>query len=418
MRLVYKYIYKGNKADTERILHYCEVSKNLYNQALYTVKQSLKENKFLFYNDIEKLMKESKNLEGEINYRLMPKAQSAQQCLKVLDKSLKSYFKAVKDWVKHKDKYKGKPMFPQYKKGYNQLILTSQCCQIKENYISLQKDLKIFIPQWDKYGNKLLKFNQVRINPLRNGKVIEIEIIYESDITNANLDYDKCCSVDLGVDNLITIVSENEQPIIYNGKQIKSINQLFNKCLAERKSKLDNCNKAKRRTSKRIQNLYEKRKNKMSDLMHKVSRNIIRYMLSKKIGTIVVGYNRGWKDCIRIGKRNNQTFVQIPYETLIGYLRYKCKMNGIRLIEIEESYTSKCDALAMETIEKHEVYQGKRIRRGLYQSSVGKLINADVNGALNIMRKVFNDSAERIIDRGLLFNPMKLNDLWHLPQVA
>ena len=116
MRLVYKYIYKGNKADTERILHYCEVSKNLYNQALYTVKQSLKENKFLFYNDIEKLMKESKNLEGEINYRLMPKAQSAQQCLKVLDKSLKSYFKAVKDWAKHRDKYKGKPMLPQYKK--------------------------------------------------------------------------------------------------------------------------------------------------------------------------------------------------------------------------------------------------------------------------------------------------------------
>ena len=100
MRLVYKYIYKGNKADTERILHYCEVSKNLYNQALYAVKQSLKENKFLFYDDIDKLMKESKNLEGEINYRLMPKAQSAQQCLKVLDKSLKSYFKAVKVWVK------------------------------------------------------------------------------------------------------------------------------------------------------------------------------------------------------------------------------------------------------------------------------------------------------------------------------
>ena len=110
--------------------------------------------------------------------------------------------------------------------------------------------------------------------------------------------------------------------------------------------------------------------------------------------------------------------MQIPYETLIGYLKYKCEMNGIKLIGTEESYTSKCDALAKETIEKHDVYQGKRIRRGLYQSSVGKLINADVNGALNIMRKVFDDSAKRIIDRGLLFNPMKLNDLWHLPLVA
>lgn len=416
MRLVYKYRYKGNKEDTKRILHYCEASKNLYNQALYVVKQSIKENKFLFYNDIDKLMKEAKNLDGEINYRLMPKAQSAQQCLKVLDKSLKSYFKSIKDWAKHKDKYNGKPMLPKYKKGYNQLILTSQCCKIKENYIYLTRDLRIFIPQWDKYGKKLLNFKQVRINPLYNGNVIEIEIIYDTDISNINLDYDKCCSIDLGVDNLITMVIDNERPIIYSGKQIKALNQLFNKCLAKRKSKLDKCNKGKR-TSNKIQYLYEKRKNKLTDIMHKVSTHVIRYMLSKNIGTIVVGYNRGWKDSIRIGKRNNQTFVQIPYDTLLGYLRYKCKMNGIHLVVVEESYTSKCDALVMEDIGKHETYQGKRIKRGLYQSSVGKLINADVNGALNIMRKVFNDSAKRIIDRGLLFNPLKLNNLWQLPHI-
>lgn len=232
-----------------------------------------------------------------------------------------SYCYPKRDWNKPFDKIETVPvslgfLFDSERKLtilYNQLILTSQCCQIKENYIYLQSDLRIFIPQWDKYGKKLMQFKQVRINPLRNGRVIEIEIIYESNITNANLDYNKCCSVDLGVDNLITMVSENEQPIIYNGKQIKSINQLFNKCLAERKSKLDKCNKGKR-TSNKIQELYEKRKNKISDLMHKVSRHIIRYMLSKKIGTIVVGYNRGWKDCIRIGKRTNHTFVQIPYE--------------------------------------------------------------------------------------------------------
>ena len=417
MRLVYKYKYKGTEQDKERILHYCEVSKNLYNQALYVIKQSLKEDKFLFYSDIEKIMKTTPNLEGEINYRLMPKAQSAQQCLKVLDKSLKSYFKSIKEWSKHKDKYKGKPKLPNYKKSYNQLILTSQCCQIKESFIYLCSDLKIFIPQWEKYKDQLHNFKQVRINPLRNGKTIEIEIIYEVETRNAELNYDKCCSIDLGVDNLVTMITENGQPIIYNGKQIKSINQLFNKCLAERKSNLDKCNKGKR-TSTQISNLYEKRKNVMSDLLHKVSKHIVRYMLSNQIGTIVVGYNRGWKDSIRIGKRNNQTFVQIPYETLISYLKYKCEMNGIELIETEESYTSKCDALAMETIEKHEAYQGKRIKRGLYQSSVNKLINADVNGALNIMRKVFNDSAKRIIDRGLLFNPLKLNDLWHLPQIA
>ena len=417
MRLVYKYIYKGSTEDTKRILHYCEVSKNLYNQALYVVKQNLKNNKFLFYNDIEKIMKTILNLEGECNYRLMPKAQSAQQCLKTLDKSLKSYFKSIKDWSIHKDKYRGKPRLPKYKKAYNQLILTSQCCQIKDNFVYLQKDLKIFIPQWDKFGKELTKFKQVRINPLRNGNVIEIEIIYETNINNNELDYTKCCSVDLGVDNLVTMVMEDEQPLIYSGKQIKSINQLFNKRLADCKSHLDKCNKGKR-ISKRIQGLYEKRKNVMNDLLHKVSRHIIRIMIKRKIGTLVVGYNRGWKDCIRIGKRNNQTFVQIPYDTLLKYLKYKCELNGIRFIETEESYTSKCDSLSMEVIEKHDTYSGKRVKRGLYQSSINKLINADVNGALNIMRKVISDSAKRIIDRGLLFNPVKLRNLWHLPQIS
>lgn len=416
MRLVYKYKYTGCKEDTERILHYCEVSKNLYNQALYIVKQSLKEGKFLFYNDVDKIMKQTANLGGEINYRLMPKAQAAQQCLKVLDKSMKSYFKSIKDWSKNRDKYKGKPKLPNYKKDYNQLIIPSQSCQIKNGFIFIQKDLKIYIPQWEKYQDRLTKFNQVRINPLRKGNVIEIEIIYESNIKNNNLDYNKCCSIDLGVDNLVTMVVENEQPIIYNGKQIKFINQLFNKRLAHYKSELDKCNKGKR-TSNQIQNLYEKRKNILSDLLHKISKHITNYMINKGMGTIVVGYNRGWKDSIRIGKRNNQTFVQIPYELLINYLKYKCEMNGITLIITEESYTSKCDTLFMEEISKHETYNGKRVKRGLYQSSTNKLINADVNGALNIMRKVFSDSAKRIIDRGLLFNPLKLNNLWELPKV-
>ena len=415
MRLVYKYIYKGK--DTERILHYCEVSKNLYNQALYLVKQSLKNNKFLFYNDLDKLMKSTLNLEGECNYRLMPKAQAAQQCLKSLDKSLKSYFKAIKDWSKHKDKYKGKPKLPNYKKKYNQLIIPSQSCQIRNKFVYLQKDLKVFMPQWEKFGKELTKFNQVRINPLRNGKVIEIEIIYEKEVMNNALDYDRCASIDLGVDNLVTMVIDGSQPLIYNGKQIKSINQLFNKCLANCKSNLDKCNKGKR-TSKRIQMLYESRKNIMNDLLHKVSRHIIRTIVNKGIGTLVVGYNRGWKDCIRIGKRNNQTFVQIPYDTLLSYIRYKCELNGIKYIEIEESYSSKCDGLSMESIEKHDIYNGKRIKRGLFQSSTKRLINADVNGALNIMRKVVNDSAKQIIDSGLLFNPIKLRDLWQLPYIA
>lgn len=413
MRLVYKFTYKGQ--DKDRILLYCEVSKNLYNQALYVVKQNLKEEKFIFYNDLEKIMKQTPNLEGQINYYLMPKAQSAQQCLKILDKSLKSYFKSIKDWKINKSKYKGMPKLPKYKKKYNQLILTSQSCQIKNSFVYLQKDLKIHIPQWDKYKDNLKTFKQVRINPLRNGQIIEIEVIYETNIKNIDLDYNKYSSIDLGVDNFVTMITEDNQPVIYNGKQIKSINQFFNKRLSKYKSQLEKCNKKK--TSKKISNLYEKRNNVLDDLFHKTSKHIVNYLINNKIGTIVVGYNKGWKDSINIGKRNNQTFVSISYNKLINYIKYKCELCGIKVIITEESYTSKCDSLAMESIEKHEIYKGKRINRGLYQSSVGKLINADVNGALNILRKVVNDSANRIIDRGLLFNPVKLNNLWRLPKV-
>lgn len=418
MRLVYKYIYKGSGEDRERILHYCKVSKDLYNQALYVVRQNLRNDVFLFYNDVERIMKETLNLEGECNYRLMPKAQSAQQCLMVLDKSMKSYFKSIKDWAKHKDKYKGRPRLPRYKKKYNQVIIPSQSCQIRDGYIRVCKDLRIAVPQWDRYGERLSRFNQVRINPLHDGNAIEIEIIYSVDAQNRNLDYNRCCSIDLGVDNLVTMVVDTEHPIIYSGKQIKSTNQYFNKRLAECRSQLDKCNKGKR-TSRKIRNLYEKRRNYLNDLLHKVSRHIIGYMLSKGIGKIVVGYNRGWKDSINIGKRNNQTFVQIPYETLLSYLRYKCELNGITMVETEEGYTSKCDALALEPIGKHNIYCSKRVRRGLFQSSTGRLVNADVNGALNIMRKVVGDSlVSGIADRGLLFNPVKLDDLWLLPRAV
>jgi putative transposase len=147
-------------------------------------------------------------------------------------------------------------------------------------------------------------------------------------------------------------------------------------------------------------------------MFHKISREIVNKMIENHIGTIIVGYNKGWKDSIRIGKRNNQIFVGIPFYDLISKLSYKCEKCGITFITREESYTSKCDALAMEPIGRHDSYSGKRIKRGLYQSSVGKTINADVNGALNIMRKVIGDSyPNEIIDSGRLFRPIKCDIL-------
>lgn len=150
-------------------------------------------------------------------------------------------------------------------------------------------------------------------------------------------------------------------------------------------------------------------------LFYKISRKIVNLLIDSKITKLIVGYNKGWKQNVNIGKKNNQKFTQIPFARLVSYLEYKCELVGIEIVIHEESYTSKCDSLAFEKIGKHENYLGKRKKRGLFQSSVGKLINADVNGALNIMRKVVGDSCESIrmiIDRGLLFNPVRITNVF------
>ena len=402
MKLVYRFNYKSNS----KLIELCKISKNLYNQALYCVKQELDTNKkWLFYNDLNKLLKNKENLEGQVNYKLL-KAQVSQQCLRLLEKNIKSYIKAVKDWSKNKQKYKAKPNFPKYKHGLNCLIYTNQCCNIKNGFIKLSKDLYIKIPQYDKYQEKLKQFQQVRIIPMLD-KSFTVEIIYEHDCKNEKLDYTKCASIDLGINNLITLLLPDEKPLLFNGRSIKAKNQFFNKTVAKLKSKLtNNC-----KSSKQIRKLYTQRENQINDKFHKVSKYIVNLLVDKGIGNIVVGYNRGWKDSIRTGHRNNQTFVSVPYLKLISYIQYKCQLVGIKVITNEESYTSKCDGLALEAIDKHETYAGKRTKRGLFQSSVGKLINADVNGALNILRKVIGDSVQitQIINSGWLFQPVRTN---------
>lgn len=411
MRLVYKFKTYEHVSELTRL---CKISKDLYNQALYAVRSAMQKGNFLFYNDLDKLMKETTNLDGECNYRLL-KAQVAQQTLKIVDKSVKSYLKSVKDWSKHKDKYKGKPCLPSYK-GKNALFFltyTNQCCTIKQGRLFLNKELSINIPQYDKYAELLETFQQARILPKLDGS-FEVELIYLQDIVNNNLDKTRCASIDLGVDNFATMVTDFGRPIIYSGKQIKSKNRYFNKEIARLKSCAEKCNKKK--TTKEIRSLYAKREMQMQDVLHKMSKHIVSTLAKNNVGTLICGQNEGWKDSINIGKQNNQTFVQIPYDTFISYLRYKCEMQGISFITTEESYTSKCDALASEEIRKHDEYLGKRVKRGLFQSSIGKLLNADVNGALNIMRKVVGDSenVSRITNSGWLYQPMVLRSVYAL----
>ena len=406
-----------NFHNNEELLRLCGVGKDLYNQALYAVKSTLAEtNKFLSYRKLEALMRTTKNLEGKCNYSLL-KAQVSQQCLMKLSDDVSSYIKNVKKWSKCKDSYNGMPNLPNYKpkNGKMMLTYTNQCCSISNGRLNLARGFSIPIPQWGRVGEYLEKgFNQVRIHPKKDGTTF-VEIVYEvEDAVNSNLDYNKFASIDLGIDNLVTLVGDGMRPILYNGKQLKAKNQLFNKVLAQAKSDLEKRNKTK--SSKRVWRLCEQRHHQMEDLLHKVSNHIVHTLLQNGIGKLVLGYNEGWKRSTNIGKVNNQKFVQIPYLRLKKMLAYKCAKYGIEFIVTEESYTSKCDALAMEPICKHEVYLGKRVKRGLFQSSVGKVINADVNGALNILRKVVGDSqfVTRITNRGWLFQPMKLKDLYAL----
>lgn len=401
MRLVYKFYIRH----TEELDRLFKISNNLYNQALYLFRKQLDaDGTWLWYNDMDKLMKKTINLEGQCNYKLL-KSQCSQQVLRVLDKSIKAYCKSIKDWKKHPEKYKGMPKMPHYRKrgGMFGLYYTNQSCSIKDGKIRLAKDLFVPIPQWEKYRESISSMHQVRLIP--NFRNIKVEIVYERKIERANVDKTKYASIDLGLDNLATMVT-SEGCTIYSGKYLKSYNNHFNKTLSRLQS-IKGLQGVKRKT-KRIIRMYDKRDRYFEDAFQKVSRQIVDTLVRKRIGTLVVGYNTGWKQNSSMGKKNNQKFVQMPFARLADYLRYKCEMIGIEFIMHEESYTSKCDALALEPIGKHETYLGRRVKRGLFCSSTGIYINADQNGSLNILRKVVGDSEfSRIVGSGHSLCPIR-----------
>lgn len=401
MRSVYKFYIRHND-ELDKL--FC-TSNNLYNQALYLFRQRLDtEGTWMWYNDMDKLIKSVTNLEGECNYKLL-KSQCSQQILRVLDKNMKSYCKSIKDWKKHPEKYKGIPRMPHYRKrgGMFNLYYTNQSCSIKDGCIKLAKDLSVDIPQWNKYGSRLVKFNQVRLLP--NDCNITVEIVYDYHVQHTDVDKSKCAAIDLGLDNLATMVTD-DGCVIFSGKYLKSYNQYFNKTLSHLQSIKDQ--QGMKRSTRRIIRMYNKRDRYFEDVFHKVSRQIVDMLVEKKIGMLVVGYNAGWKQNSGMGKMNNQKFVQMPFARLASYLQYKCEMVGIDFVKHEESYTSKCDALALEPIGRHEQYLGRRTKRGLFLSSAGKIINADQNGALNIMRKVVGDSyVSRIVNKGHSLCPIR-----------
>ena len=206
--------------------------------------------------------------------------------------------------------------------------------------------------------------------------------------------------IDIGLRNIVTIGdSISKEGIAVKGGVLKSINQFFNKEYARLKSISDR-QIGNKQLTKREKGLFMKRNMKIKDIIHKLSKAVIQYAKSKNIDTIIIGHNNGWKQSADLGKRNNQNFIQLPFNTLINKIKYKAEEIGINVIVQEESYTSKCSFLDMESIEHHDEYMGKRIKRGIFRSKDGILIYADLNALYNIIKKAvpkaFADGIEGI----------------------
>ena len=379
----------------------CFLSKNLYNVALYHIRQYYKETgKYLTYNKLAKTLSDSNNLD----YRAMPYAQSAQQVLRQVDNQYKAFYASIKS-----KKMQGKKVrLPKYKdkeNGRNIFVYTNQGAKASNGVVYLKTKQGTL-----SFNTVASKIQQVRLVPRANH--IVVEIIYNKEC-EAKQDNNIYASIDLGLNNLCTLASNVAQSIIVDGKPLKSINHHYNKTKAKLQSKLSKNKYA----SKRINRLTLRRNRKIKDYMHKVSRKIVDYMKANSLNTLFVGKNAGWKGSINLGRINNQNFVSIPYSMLIQMLEYKCKLAGINVVIVNEAYTSKCSFLDREKISKHDSYAGRRVSRGLFISSSGIMINADVNGSLNIMRlglerqHVKLDVIEEILrpeNKRFMLNPVKI----------
>ena len=372
MTLVEQHIIKKSDSRFEELDNLLFLSKNLYNAGLYITRQYYFEHKkFLNYQSLASIMVKEDN----IDYRRLP-AKVSQQTLKLIEQNFKSFFKHLK--VKKKDEVIKIPNYLKKDTGRFVVTYTSQAISnkaIKSGILKLSKVESTF-------KTEKTDIQQVRIISKNNH--IVVEVIYNVKNVEPLADNERYASIDLGLNNLGTVTSNVIKPFIINGKPLKSINQFYNKRVSNLKSKL----KDGKKTSRRIKSLTDKRNNKIKDYLHKASTLLVNQLVSNDLNTLIIGNNKSWKQDINIGKRNNQNFVQIPHSTFIKMLEYKCKLRGINVLITEESYTSKCSFLDNEDIKKQKEYKGSRIKRGLFKSSKGILINADVNGSLNILKKV------------------------------
>ena len=386
-------------------------AKNLYNQAVYNIRQYyFQENKYLNYQKNNSLLKSSKN------YKTL-NSNMSQQLLKEVDGSFKSFFSLLKK--KNKGMYNAKVKLPSYlsKNSFTTLVIGfvrlseyTLVIPYSNSFKKNHKKILIKIPPilLDK------KIKEIRIIPKFNARFFEVQYTYEVQEEQRNLDKTHALAIDFGINNLATCVTSKGRSFIIDGKKLKSINQWFNKENARLQSIKDKQKHGKKPTL-RQKYLYSSRNNKVNDYMSKTARKIINYCLENNIGTLVCGYNETFQRNSNIGKANNQTFVNIPFGKLREKLEYLCKLYNLRFVEQEESYTSKSSFFDMDILPKFEEdkpqtysFLGKRIKRGLYQTSKGYIFNADINGALNILRKSNVVDLTVLYSRGEVDTPARI----------
>lgn len=449
------------KPQFQRLKDLTENAKNLYNQALWTLREAFELTGMYFsYLQMDKVMKQVKNLEGEVNYKLL-KAKVAQQTLRRLDKNFKSFFRANQDFQKNPSKYKGKPKPPRFKKNqFDNLVFDYQAFKIletvvvlkenfqinsfklpsgkviksaevivREGFVLLEKGLEIKLPQQllgktIKQVEVIPKYNSFHavfcyddkqtdiyqiVKPAKLLEQIKLnKLDKKSEFSSKELLFhDNVMSIDLGLNNLATCVTNGViKPFIIDGRRLKSVNAYYNKRKAKIQSTLEKTREKK--WSLRLQNLTNRRNARINDYIHKATAIIVHACVENNISKVVVGDVTKSLNSINLGKKNNQNFVNLALGQLVDVLSYKLGSHGIILEVTDESYTSKASFVDGDFLPKKynpkshnkHVFNGRRLKRGLYKASDGTLLNADANGAYNILRKNESDfSFEQLVDK-------------------
>jgi putative transposase len=416
MLLTERILIKPNHSHYNNVRKLCRETASVSNQALYYFRQSFFNHETIKWAAIDKLLK----LKHSDKYNVIPNAIS-QSVIKKIGTDFKAFWQAYKQWQKQPSKFKAKPKIPNYR-ALKTAIQPAQGISIRDGYLIFPSKLSLN-PMKIRCASKqsvLAKSENAIVKEIRyvpHGSCFWLEIVYDEnkilhqDIINKRkikLNEKNVLSIDIGVNNLATLVSNKPdfKPVLISGKPVKSLNQRYNKKKAELQSLAHR---------KMIGHQSVGRFCAINDYFHKVSHYIVELCIQSDIGHIVIGKNSDWKQNVNIGKVNNQKFVSIPFASLISKITYKAEQYGIKVTMQEESYTSKADSLALDTLPTYQkghstkhTFSGKRIKRGLYQSVTGKLLNADVNGAINILRKVIGDGfVKNLSNRGAVFAPMR-----------